>query len=108
MLRVTLNDLSRLPVDRLAGLLLEWAAEDRTLLSRLHATIQEVSDAAVGFGHIHDRALRSQMSTQTSDGVSMAGSIARSVLSIMQRPCHVRWRPCCRTQPAEGEAHRID
>src|SRR5215472_17160302 len=46
MLRVTLNDLSRLPVDRLAGLLLEWAAEDRTLLSRLHATIQEVSDAA--------------------------------------------------------------
>ncbi len=44
MLRVTLNDLSRLPVDRLARLLLEWAAEDHSLLSRLHATIHDVAE----------------------------------------------------------------
>ncbi len=41
MLRVTLTDLSRLPPERLAKLLLEWAARDRTLLSRLHGTIAE-------------------------------------------------------------------
>ena len=41
MLRVTLTDLSRLPPERLAKLLLEWAATDRTLLSRLHGTIAE-------------------------------------------------------------------
>ena len=39
--RVTLNDLSRLPVERLARLLLERAAEDPMLLTRLHATIEE-------------------------------------------------------------------
>jgi transcriptional regulator with PAS, ATPase and Fis domain len=41
IVRVTLNDLSRLPVERLARLLLERAAEDPMLLSRLHATIEE-------------------------------------------------------------------
>ena len=41
VVRVTLNDLSRLPVERLARLLLERAAEDPMLLSRLHATIEE-------------------------------------------------------------------
>ena len=41
MVRVTLSDLSRVPVERLAQLLLEWAAEDRTLLNRLEATISE-------------------------------------------------------------------
>ncbi len=43
MLRVTLTDLSRLPPERLAKLLLEWAAQDRTLLSRLHGTIAEAA-----------------------------------------------------------------
>jgi transcriptional regulator with PAS, ATPase and Fis domain len=43
MVRVTLNDLSRVPVERLAQLLMEWAAEDRTLLGRLEATISEGS-----------------------------------------------------------------
>jgi len=38
---VSLNDLSRLPVERLARLLLERAAEDPMLLTRLHATIEE-------------------------------------------------------------------
>jgi len=41
--RVTLSDLSRLPVERLARLLLERAAEDPMLLSRLHATIEETT-----------------------------------------------------------------
>jgi len=41
MTRVTLGDLARLPVERLARLLMEVAVEDRTLLARLHATIQE-------------------------------------------------------------------
>src|SRR5580704_13640349 len=44
MIRVTLSDLSRVPVERLAQLLLEWAAEDRALLSRLHATVSLASD----------------------------------------------------------------
>ena len=44
MIRVTLSDLSRVPVERLAQLLLEWAAEDRGLLTRLHATVSLASD----------------------------------------------------------------
>jgi transcriptional regulator with PAS, ATPase and Fis domain len=44
MIRVTLGDLARLPVERLARLLMEVAAEDRTLLARLEATIQESGD----------------------------------------------------------------
>ena len=44
-MRVTLSDLSQLPVDRLARLLMEFAAEDRTLLARLHASIDESSAA---------------------------------------------------------------
>jgi len=50
MVQVTLNDLSRVPVDRLARLLLEWAAEDRTLLSRLQATVLQTDgvDGSVG------------------------------------------------------------
>ena len=43
MLRVTFNDLARLPVDRLAKLLMERAAEDPMLLRRLHATLAEQS-----------------------------------------------------------------
>lgn len=38
---VTFQDLSRLPVERLARLLLDRAAEDPMLLTRLHATIEE-------------------------------------------------------------------
>jgi transcriptional regulator with PAS, ATPase and Fis domain len=41
MIRVTFNDLARLPVERLAKLLMECAAEDPMLLGRLHATISE-------------------------------------------------------------------
>src|SRR5262249_25503653 len=41
MLRVTLSDLSRVPVERLAQLLMEWALRDQNLLTRLHATIEE-------------------------------------------------------------------
>jgi transcriptional regulator with PAS, ATPase and Fis domain len=46
MVRVTLSDLSRVPVERLAQLLLEWAADDRTLLNRLEATISGTETAA--------------------------------------------------------------
>jgi transcriptional regulator with PAS, ATPase and Fis domain len=41
MLRVTLSELSRVPVERLAQLLMEWALQDQDLLTRLHATIEE-------------------------------------------------------------------
>jgi transcriptional regulator with PAS, ATPase and Fis domain len=41
MLRVSLTDLSRLPPERLAKLLLEWAERDRTLLARLHGTVAD-------------------------------------------------------------------
>jgi transcriptional regulator with PAS, ATPase and Fis domain len=41
MLRVTLSDLSRVPVERLAQLLMEWALRDQKLLTRLHATVDE-------------------------------------------------------------------
>jgi len=47
VVRVTLNDLSRLPVERLARLLLERAAEDPMLLTRLHATIEQDKPGAV-------------------------------------------------------------
>ncbi len=43
MVRVTLSDLSRVPVERLAQLLLEWAAEDHRLLSRLRATLTQAN-----------------------------------------------------------------
>ena len=45
MVRVTLSELSRVPVERLAQLLMEWAVEDRTLLNRLEATITEAATA---------------------------------------------------------------
>ena len=41
MIRVTYDDLARLPVERLARLLMERAVDDPTLLARLHATITE-------------------------------------------------------------------
>jgi hypothetical protein len=41
MMRVTVNELARLPVERLAQLLMEWAIEDQRLLVRLHATLEE-------------------------------------------------------------------
>jgi transcriptional regulator with PAS, ATPase and Fis domain len=46
MLRVTLTDLARLPVERLARLLMEHAVEDQRLLVRLHATLEENSPQA--------------------------------------------------------------
>ena len=39
MVRVSLSDLSRLPVERLARLLMDRASEDPMLLGRLHETI---------------------------------------------------------------------
>jgi len=47
MVRVTLDDVARLPMERLAQLLMEWAAEDQTLLARLHATISTADGAPI-------------------------------------------------------------
>jgi DNA-binding NtrC family response regulator len=44
MVRVTLAEVARLPIERLAQLLMEWAAEDQTLLGRLHETITKADD----------------------------------------------------------------
>ena len=44
--RVTFHELSRLPLEQLARLLLERAAEDPMLLSRLHATIEDHDQAS--------------------------------------------------------------
>jgi transcriptional regulator with PAS, ATPase and Fis domain len=46
MTRVTLGELSQLPVERLARLLMEHAAQDQTLLARLHAAIGDANGAA--------------------------------------------------------------
>jgi DNA-binding NtrC family response regulator len=46
MLRVTVDDLTRWPVERLARLLMELAVEDRTLLARLHETTAAVDHAS--------------------------------------------------------------
>lgn len=51
MIRVTIGDLARLPSDKLARLLMECAAGDPSLLSRLHATLSEqTSRSATGRG----------------------------------------------------------
>jgi transcriptional regulator with PAS, ATPase and Fis domain len=47
MVRVTLADVTRLPMERLAQLLMEWAAEDQTLLARLHATLSGADGAPI-------------------------------------------------------------
>ncbi|HSZ90700.1 MAG TPA: sigma-54 dependent transcriptional regulator [Acetobacteraceae bacterium] len=47
MVRVTLADVTRLPMERLAQLLMEWAAEDQTLLARLHAKLSGADGAPV-------------------------------------------------------------
>ncbi len=48
MMRVTVSDLSRLPAERLARLLLECAAESPGLLGRLHDTISAQRAASTG------------------------------------------------------------
>ena len=53
MIRVSLGDLSRLPVEKLARLLMECAMEDGSLLARLHETIAE-NEAAASAGEKGD------------------------------------------------------
>src|SRR5579871_2842024 len=45
MRRVTLSDLSQLPPEKLAQLLMEWAASDDRLLARLHKTLGDEDGA---------------------------------------------------------------
>ncbi len=70
-MRLTLSDLSQLPVDKLARLLMEFAAEDRTLLARLQASIGE-NDSA-------------QSQSQPTDGKSdfLGDSLAMQRISEM-------------------------
>ncbi|WP_254073320.1 sigma-54-dependent Fis family transcriptional regulator [Acidisphaera sp. S103] len=77
MMRVTLGDLSRVPVERLAQLLLEWAAEDHSLLSRLHATVSLATDDGAVPAH----------ATSTDGGSDIIGSSAamRHVNEMLDR-----------------------
>jgi two-component system, NtrC family, response regulator len=70
MVRVTLSDLSRVPVERLAQLLLEWAAEDHRLLGRLHATVTQSSVTQTGDGDAQPEAMPSLASTSEIIGAS--------------------------------------
>ena len=57
MIWVTFSDLSRLPVERLAKLLMERAAEDPMLLSRLHAYAGRAKLRRATGGHAQRRAV---------------------------------------------------
>lgn len=80
MFRVTLSDLSRVPVERLAQLLMERAAEDRTLLSRLEATISEASGGRPASGA--DRPMPSGEAQTELIGQSM---VIRRVADLLRR-----------------------
>jgi transcriptional regulator with PAS, ATPase and Fis domain len=66
MVRVTLSDLSRVPVERLARLLLEWAADDQTLLSRLHATVSQPGGIDASVARSGSRDARSALIGQSA------------------------------------------
>ncbi len=81
MLRVTLGDLSRLPVERLARLLMEHAVEDQRLLVRLHATLEENNaqgsppEVAISAGPVSDIIGRSAVMRHAME---MIGRFART------------------------------
>jgi transcriptional regulator with PAS, ATPase and Fis domain len=77
MIRVTLSDLSRVPVERLAQLLLEWAAEDHSLLNRLHATVSLISD--------NDTAPGRSPSPNGATNVIGASEVMRQVADMLDR-----------------------
>ena len=66
--RVSVDDLARLPAQRLARLLLERAAEDPTLLNRLYETLEPL------------KALRSELPAIVGDSPTM-----RQVASLVRR-----------------------
>jgi len=82
MFRVTLSDLSRVPVERLAQLLMERAAEDRTLLSRLEATISEVNVARSADGG--DRSAPTPSGDVKSDLIGQS-MVIRRVADLLRR-----------------------
>jgi len=73
--RVTLNDLARLPVERLAELLMELAAADTRLLARLHTTLRERADSPPMPAGVAD------------GGAELVGDSAamRQILAMMER-----------------------
>ena len=74
--RVTYHELSRLPLERLARLLLERAAEDPMLLSRLHATIED-----------HDQASRLRPLPSSTEPPRLIGNSAamRQITDLLTR-----------------------
>ena len=82
MFRVTLSDLSRVPVERLAQLLMERAAEDRTLLSRLEATISEANVARSADGG--DRSVPTPSGDVKSDLIGQS-IVIRRVADLLRR-----------------------
>jgi transcriptional regulator with PAS, ATPase and Fis domain len=82
MFRVTLSDLSRVPVERLAQLLMERAAEDRTLLSRLEATISEANVARSADGG--DGSAATPLGEVKSDLIGQSMAIRR-VADLLRR-----------------------
>jgi transcriptional regulator with PAS, ATPase and Fis domain len=82
MSRVTLSDLSRVPVERLAQLLMERAAEDGTLLSRLEATISEANVARSAVGG--DRSAPTPAGDVKSDLIGQS-MVIRRVADLLRR-----------------------
>jgi transcriptional regulator with PAS, ATPase and Fis domain len=77
MLRVTLSDLSRLPVERLAQLLMECARQDQKLLMRLHTTLQENESVSLN-------AISQPRDAADSDLIGQSGAI-RHASNIIAR-----------------------
>jgi transcriptional regulator with PAS, ATPase and Fis domain len=76
MIRVTYDELTRVPVERLARILMDRAADDPMLLARLHATIAE-----------QDTAPRLRAPSVTSDGIAVIGDspAMRRVAEMIRR-----------------------
>ena len=76
MIRVTYDELTRVPVERLARILMDRAGDDPTLLARLHATIAE-----------QDTASARAMPTTPTEGLAIIGCspAIRQVAEMIRR-----------------------
>ncbi len=81
MLRVTLSDLSQVPVERLAQLLMEWALRDQKLLTRLHATIEENQGSSLDAADVRPQLATTDLIGQSAavrHALDMIGRFART------------------------------
>jgi transcriptional regulator with PAS, ATPase and Fis domain len=81
MLRVTLSDLSQVPVERLAQLLMEWALRDQKLLTRLHATIEENQGSSLDAADVRPQLETTDLIGQSAavrHALDMIGRFART------------------------------